>query len=575
MPTIGLALRALRRRTTPTGRSPAIDRRLVVAAVVVLAGAVALGAAMLSGRFGWGEPAALDPPRFVEEAVAAGIEHRYDGEFIFFVGGGVAAFDCDDNALADLYVAGGAEPAALYRNASQVGGALRFTQLPDAATDLNEVTGAYPLDIDGDGHTDLAVLRVGQDVLLRGLGDCRFERANERLGFDGGDAWTAAFSATWEGDAVLPTLAIGNYLVLDAEGQANFECDDNHLVRPAVDGTAYAAPTALSPGWCSLSMLFSDWDRSGRRDLRISNDRHYYRDGEEQLWRIEAGAEPRLWTHEEGWETLRVFGMGIASHDLTGDGHPEVYLTSQADNKLQTLTDVASGRPTYEDMALEAGVTAHRPFAGDTKLPSTAWHAEFQDVNNDAFVDLFVAKGNVEAMADHAARDPSNLLLGQSDGTFVESAEAAGLLSFARARGAALVDLNRDGMLDLVVVNRRENVGLYRNVGWGTATEPEPMGDWVALRLDQPGSNHDAIGAWVQVRVGERVQRRELTVGGGHAGGQLGWMSFGLGDAERAEVSVTWPDGEISPWMTVEANRFATIDRGASEPAYLAEPGGG
>ncbi len=51
---------------------------------------------------------------------------------------------------------------------------------------------------------------------------------------------------------------------------------------------------------------------------------------------------------EEGWERLRIFGMGIASYDLTDDGYPEVYLTSQADNKLQTLTDPADGRPTYE-----------------------------------------------------------------------------------------------------------------------------------------------------------------------------------------------------------------------------------
>ena len=265
--------------------------------------------------------------------------------------------------------------------------------------------------------------------------------------------------------------------------------------------------------------------------------------------------------------------MGIASYDLTDDGYPEVYLTSQADNKLQTLTDPADGRPTYEDMALETGVTATRPYAGDTTLPSTGWHAEFQDVNADSYVDLFVAKGNVEAMPDLAARDPSNLLLGQPDGTFVESAEAAGLLSYARARGAALVDLNLDGMLDLVVVNRRENIGLWRNAGSGTAAAPEPMGNWVALRLDQPGPNHDAIGAWVEVRIGERIMRRELTVGGGHAGGQLGWIAFGLGSAEDAEVSVQWPDGEVGAWVPIEGNRFATIERGASEPAYFTPHG--
>ena len=67
-------------------------------------------------------------------------------------------------------------------------------------------------------------------------------------------------------------------------------------------------------------------------------------------------------------------------------------------------------------------------------LPSTAWHAEFQDVNNDGFVDLFVSKGNVEAQPEYATRDPNNLLLGTANGTFVESAEAAGIVNYDRAR---------------------------------------------------------------------------------------------------------------------------------------------
>ena len=49
---------------------------------------------------------------------------RYAGEFEFFVGGGVAAFDCDDDGRDELYFAGGTAPAALYRNESPVGGAL-------------------------------------------------------------------------------------------------------------------------------------------------------------------------------------------------------------------------------------------------------------------------------------------------------------------------------------------------------------------------------------------------------------------------------------------------------------------
>ncbi len=74
------------------------------------------------------------------------------------------------------------------------------------------------------------------------------------------------------------------------------------------------------------------------------------------------------------------------------------------------------------------------------------------------------------------------------------------------------------------------------------------------------GANRDAIGAWVEVTAGDRVMRREVTVGGGHAGGQLGWIHFGLGDAESASVRVIWPDGERGPAMAATADTFGIID---------------
>ena len=521
---------------------------------VMVAGALGLAAGC-----GGSSTAGPNAPRFVDDSASAGVDHRYTGDFQYFVGGGAAAFDCDEDGRADLYLAGGDGPAALYRNESAVGGALRFTRVASPTTDLAAVTGAYPLDVDSDGHTDLVVLRVGEDVILRGDGHCGFAPANERLGLDGGDEWTAAFSATWEGADELPTLAFGDYLKPDRQG-----CEDSRLVRPAAAGDVYDAPVALSPGYCTLSVLFSDWSRTGRRDLRMTNDRHYYRDGSDQLWRIDPGELPRQYTEADGWRPLEIWGMGIASQDLTGDGYPEVFLTSQGDNKLQTLADGPT-QPAYEDIALRSGVTAHRPFTGGDILPSTAWHAEFADVNNDSFLDLFVAKGNVEAQTDFAMRDPSNLLIGQADGTFVEGAEAADIVSYHRARGGALVDLNLDGLLDLVVVNRVEPVTVWRNVGTGDAVAPEPMGDWIDVRLAQPAPNVDAVGAWVEVRVSDRTTSREVTVGGGHAGGQLGWLHFGLGGASEAEVRVQWPDGEIGPWMTVQANGFAIIERGATE----------
>ena len=91
------------------------------------------------------------------------------------------------------------------------------------------------------GRLDLVVLRHGGNVVLRGLGDCRFEPANDRFGLDGGTSWTTAFHATWEGSNALPTLAFGNYLVPGTHDQ----CDDK-LVRPARE-TATPLPCRWRP----------------------------------------------------------------------------------------------------------------------------------------------------------------------------------------------------------------------------------------------------------------------------------------------------------------------------------------
>jgi len=213
---------------------------LVLGAIVIV-GLVAAAASVAAGLTSRQTPtAASGAPHFVDGSGSAGVGQVYEGEWSY-VGGGVAVFDCDDDARSDLYIAGGSNPATLVHNASPRGGAIRFEAVHDPATDMSDVNGAYPLDIDADGIVDLAVLRFGENVLLRGLGDCRFERANETFGFDGGHAWTTAFSATWEGSAQLPTLAFGNYTSMDTNGDWDGTCTDDVLVRPAPSGRRYAS----------------------------------------------------------------------------------------------------------------------------------------------------------------------------------------------------------------------------------------------------------------------------------------------------------------------------------------------
>ena len=480
-------------------------------------------------------PAVAEVPRF-DDMSARIPAHVYEGGWEFFVGGGVAALDCSANGLPDLVLAGGAGPTLLLRNQ---GG---FAFVPELL-DLTDVTGLYPLDIDGDGVLDLFVLRVGPNVVLRGLGACRFEDATAALGIDPGDAWSTAFTAWWDEGADRPTLFVGNYVDRDDPDGPFFACDDNQILTPE-KGAGWRA-RRLSPGFCPLSALAAR-DARDRMSLRLSNDRHYYvRGGHEQMWDI---ADARFLGPEDGWPELMLWGMGIARHDITGNGLGDVYLTSMADQILQLAQEDGS----YRTAPFEMGHTAHRPFTGDDGRPSTGWHAQWGDVTNNGRADLFVAKGNVDQMPDLAMVDPNNLLMQGPDGRFTEVAHLAGLADGARARGAALIDLDGDGRLDLVVVNRRAPARLYRNA-------TEDMGNWLAVALRQPGANAFAMGARVAIK-GTR-QWQDVTVGGGHAGGQAGPLHFGLGRARAAQLEVTWPDGLQTSHDIATVNAAVTITR--------------
>lgn len=507
---------------------------------------------LMALAFGQANPAHSDIA-FENRSAALPIVHVYDGGWTHFVGGGVAVFDCNADSRPDIFAAGGSNAARLFVNTSREGEDITFEE--GAISEIVAAIGAYPLDVDSDGILDLVVLRNGENLLLRGHSDCKFSRAPSSWDFDGGMEWTTSFTATFEHRQVWPTLVFGNY-VDQFNPDGPFEaCDRNYVIRP--NGTMFQNRVALEPGFCALSMLISDWRRNGKPDLRISNDRQYYvLNGREQMWQLDPLVEYNV---ADGWPVMKLWGMGIASRDLTGDGLPEVVLTSMGDQPLQ----INQGGGVMINAPYSLGSYATTPYIGDDGRPSTGWHAVFGDINNDGLDDLFIAKGNVDQMPSNAMHDPNNLLMQQTDGTFAEMGATTGVGTTERSRGAALADLNGDGWLDIVVINRRAPMEVWQN-------QSDSGGHWLSLDLRQSRANTFAVGAIVELRLPDgRTVTRENTVGGGHASGTSGPMHFGLGHASRAIIRVIWPDGETSDWTTVEVDQIVMVVRGPDAELLL------
>jgi hypothetical protein len=261
--------------------------------------------------------------------------------------------------------------------------------------------------------------------------------------------------------------------------------------------------------------------------------------------------------------------MGIASRDIPvpermspKDGAPEIFLTSMGDQLLHTQARDLYGTA-YDNAGFERGISAHRPYMGGDGRPSTGWHAAFGDAQNDGLDDIFIAKGNVEQMPGSAMKDPNNLLVQDDNFTFHEMGDIAGIGTFERSRGASFTDLNLDGLLDLVVVNRRAPLEIYQNTTADT-------GNWLELELIQEGTNTRAVGAWINVwdecyvnsmNGGPASHTREITIGGGHASGKAGFEHFGLGTKENMFVQVVWPDNANSNWHNVKTNQILRLRR--------------
>jgi hypothetical protein len=267
------------------------------------------------------------------------------------------------------------------------------------------------VDLDNDGHQDLAVLADTQLLLFAGDGTGRFV-IKQRVRSDCEYSLTAA---DYDNDGDLDLYAC-NYFADSLDGLAQLGRTDplhnsntggrNVLFRNEgrwnfVDATEEVGLDETNRRW-SLASAWEDYDNDGDQDLYVVNDF-----GHNNLYRNDGGEFTEL-AHSAGVTDANQ-GMSASWADFDLDGWMDVYVSNmysaagnrvtfqpnfmtelQADAKglYQQLARGNSllrnlGNGSFNDVSLSSGVTMGR----------WAWASLFCDINNDGREDLLVANG--------------------------------------------------------------------------------------------------------------------------------------------------------------------------------------
>jgi len=505
------------------------------------------------------------------------------------LGASVSVVDYDNDGWQDLYATSSRKgtPNAMYRNLGdgsfeEVAGAVGLADVNGAGgVSMGSVWGDY----DNDGFEDVFVYRWGSQRLYRNSGGV-FEDVTVAAGLD---RWMNANSAVWtdvDRDGLID-LYVGGYfsevhdlwqVTTTRIMQESFEYANNgghNYLFLNRGGGRFEDVTEAYGADCTrwtMSVGAADLNGDGWPDLYLANDYgpevlfvNLEGKGFEQL----AGA-----TLEETSKS----GMNVAFGDLYNDGRADVYVTN-----ISKRGYLFQGNNLRRNLIAETGRMVNIA-EGEIADAGWAWGAQFGDLNNDGFVDLYVANGFVSAdpeedywyemsrvamgnnnifqdvrnwapMGDQSLSgfERSRLYLNDGTARFYDVAESVGVNDRYDGRGVALADLFNRGVLDVVVANQDGPLLLYRN-------EVERAHGWISFELRGVRSNASAIGAEIRVFWDGRQQLQVVTAGAGFSAQSQRRRHFGLGSAtavERAEIR--WPSGIVQTLERPELNRLHTV----------------
>ena len=527
---------------------------------------------------------------FEDEAALKGLdfEHRsgFDGRYLFpeIMGGGAALADVDGDGDLDAYLvqSGRVEGVGDEGNANRLylnDGTGFFTAAPNrGAGDRGYGMGVATGDYDNDTDVDLYVTNLGRNTLLRNDGNGRFSDVTALAGVgDSGWGTAAAFlDLDQDGDLDLFVVNYVAWTLATAKecyavntrtycGPAAGDAAPDRLYRNNGDGTfaeisiAAGLGTAFGAG---LGIVGSDFDGDGRVDVFVANDSMV-----NQLWmnRTQPGGDPRFVDEAflrgcalDDHGTAKA-GMGVAAEDLDDDGDPDILVMNM---EKQTDSYFRNERDHFVDRTSAVGL-------GVTSRRYTRFGVALTDFDNDGDLDLFEANGRVDHTPELVGRSDvfaePNVLYEHVDGRF-ELVEPDGGVQerlVHTSRGVAIGDVDDDGGIDLLVVNKDGPAYLLMNRVAG-------RGNWVRFRVLNP-TDGNAHGALVSGTVGFERRQRRVQTAGSYLAANDPRVQFGLGYLPRVTgVEVRWPTGARERFGDFEAGTTTELRRGAGQALDVA-----
>jgi enediyne biosynthesis protein E4 len=544
-------------------------------------------------------PSTSPVPKFVDVAQQAGltVAHISSPEKHYVVdsmSGGAGLIDCDNDGKLDIitvngstvdrYKEGGDPLITLYHQE----GDFKFRDITKSAGLMRKGwgMGVAVADFDNDGLPDIYVTGYGGNALYHNLGDCKFEDVTDKAGVAGGGFSTGAAWGDYDRDGHVD-LFVSRYVHFDMNKLPNFGTNEKNcsfkgtpvqcgpwgmlgetdlLYHNRGDGTfeevSRKAGVDDANKYYGLGAIWGDYDNDGWPDLYVANDsgpNYLYRnkhDGTFEEVGMLSGAAVSSDGQEQG-------SMGVDWGDYLHDGRLSMFVTNfteQPDALYRNL-----GAQGFSEVSYAAKLA--RP-----TYELVGWGTGFFDMDNDGWLDLFVANGHVYPQMDtvHGSapyREPMLLFRNRRDGTFEDISSALSAIPDASRRGAAFGDLNNDGNVDIVVINTGGLPGVLLN-------ETQSQNHRVLFRLVGTKSNKSAIGARLTVKAGTVAQFSEVRAGGSYISQNDPRLHFGLGaESKLDEVEIRWPSGKLEVLRNIPADFIYTIVEGQGIVQKAALPG--